>query len=200
MFIGGVNAYRNCATYIVLISAAFFYALILGLSGTAIANFVLYNTHQRFLGMGLSTAGVNLFDPLAVVLFGFLLNRWLRRRAANGFSPWPHSRFIATALSLNIVAFLVLPLGILLAGKAGYVSLAFPILFFIFAAGAEIGVNSVCYALAGQLVPPKYQGLFIGYMFMNVALGVSLGGPLANVVARGAQTPLATKYPLRHCF
>ena len=186
------KARGQCYAYIVLISAAFVYALILGLSGTAVANFVLYNTQGHFLGLPLSTAGVNLFDPLAVVLFGFWLNRTLQKREAKGLTPWSAPRFIASAMSLNILAFLMLPLGILLQGSHGYVSLGFPILFFIIAAGAEIGVNSVCYALAGQLVPPRYQGIFMGYLFMNVALGVSLAGPLANIMAAGAHQPLLT--------
>lgn len=40
----------------------------------------------------------------------------------------------------------------------------------------------VSYSLAGEFVPTKWQGLFTGYMFLNIAFGTNLAGPFSNII------------------
>ena len=119
-----------------------------------------------------------------MTIFGLLLATWLRQRRAKKLPAFPAEVMIARSLGFNVIAFLMLPLGIWVATLAGHEKslLTFPVLQSIFVAAAEVGVNAIAYSLAGELVPTRLQGLFTGYLFLNIAFGTNLAGPFSNVI------------------
>ncbi len=74
----------------------------------------------------------------------------------------------------------MVPLGIYLVGDNHLVNVIFPILLLLIVAAGEIHVNAVNYAMAGEMMKPEHQGLFTGYLFMNIAFGINLAGPISN--------------------
>lgn len=75
----------------------------------------------------------------------------------------------------------MIPIGILLANKnTGTVNVIFPILLLLIVAAGEIHVNATSYALVGDLIKPVHQGIFTGYMFVNVTIGIVISGPVSN--------------------
>jgi POT family proton-dependent oligopeptide transporter len=74
----------------------------------------------------------------------------------------------------------MIPLGIMLAGKNGTVDVLFPILLLVIVAAGEIHVNTTIYALVGKLIKPVHQGIFTGYMFVSIAIGIVIAGPVSN--------------------
>jgi proton-dependent oligopeptide transporter, POT family len=178
-------AQRNKAiAYIVLMAAGLMYAFIQGLMATGLANFVKYNTTMSFLGMHIEPSGFNSFESISVIIFGFLLAKVIRKRHDAGKPPFQAGKLVATGLSYNIIAFLMVPFGIWYIQRQGLdlVPLLFPILLMVFVALAEIHVNAVNYSLAGELIQPRYQGIFTGYMFLNIAVGNNLAGPFSNLI------------------
>ena len=177
---------RNKAiAYIIMIAAGLVYAFIQGLMGTALQNFVEYNTNQSFFGLHIESNGFNSFESIGVVLFGFLLARVVRKRHEANKSPFQAGKLISTGLAFNIIAFLTIPFGIWFAMALQHTStvpLMFPIIMMFFVALAEVLVNAVNYSLAGEFIQPKYQGLFTGYLFLNVAVGNNLAGPFSNLI------------------
>ena len=76
---------------------------------------------------------------------------------------------------------MMIPIGILLANKnIGTVNVIFPILLLLIAAAGKIHVNATSYALVGDLIKPVHQGIFTGYMFVNVAIAIVISGPVSN--------------------
>ena len=179
--------------YIILIVSMMMYAFIQGLAGTALQNFVKYNTNQSFLGLHIEPAGFQLAETLSVVIFGFLLAHWLKQRRERGKSAYPAQLMISRGLGFNVLAFLMLPLGIwvLQITHEQKVLLLFPILQSIFVAASEVVVSAICYSLAGELISTRFQGLFTGYMFLNIAFGTNLAGPFSNAIL-GQYQHLAT--------
>ncbi|MSP53444.1 MAG: MFS transporter [Gammaproteobacteria bacterium] len=178
-------AFRNKAiAYIIMIGAGLVYAFIQGLMSTALQNFVEYNTDKTFLGMHIEPSGFNSFESIGVVIFGFLLARAVRNRHAANKTPYQAGKLISSGLGFNVAAFLMIPLGIWFASleNTSTVPLFFPIILMFFVALAEVLVNAVNYSLAGEFIQPKYQGLFTGYLFLNVAVGNNLAGPFSNLI------------------
>ena len=134
-----------------------------------------------------------MFESLFVIIFGLLLARWLKYRRDHHHPPLAAQTLISRGLAINILSFLMLPLGVwyMHATAGSKVLLFFPILQSLFVAMAEVGVNVVSYSLAGEFVPTKWQGLFTGYMFLNIAFGTNLAGPFSNVIL-GSYHNLAT--------
>ena len=68
----------------------------------------------------------------------------------------------------------------MIANSNGMVSLIFPIIMLLIVGGGEVQINATNYALVGKLIDPKHQGLFTGYFFVSVAVGVIASGYMAN--------------------
>lgn len=174
---------RRMVGYLVISSACMVYAFVQGLMSTALQNFVHYNTNQSLFGIHFATSGFMMFESAGVILFGFLLARSMRRKQLEG-KPISVPGLVTRGIGLNIIAFLMVPLGIVVARMGGghTVQLLFPVLLLMFVAAAEIRVNAVNYSLPGELIATHYQGLCTGYLFLTIAFGVNLSGFFSNLI------------------
>ena len=165
--------------YLILSSASMIYACVQGLQSTALENFVEFNTSKSLLGIPMQPATVNMFESLGVIIFGIILAIMMRKRQEAN-RPYLPGYLVTKGLGLYVFAFLMIPLGIYLAGNTHVVSVIFPILLLLIVSAGEIHVNAVNYAMAGEMIQPEHQGLFTGYLFMNIAFGINLAGPISN--------------------
>lgn len=169
--------------YMILIAASMVYAFIQGLMATALQNFIEFNTTHHLLGLYVDSGGINSADNIGILIFGFILAKVLIKKNRQGKSIKPET-LVASGLGFNILAFLMIPLGIWLAQLTHHtlVPTYFPFILLLFAAAAEIQVNATNYAMAGHLGKAKHQGLLTGYLFLNFAVGVNLAGPFSNLI------------------
>ncbi len=191
-------------SYLILSVASMIFACVQGLQSTALENFVEFNTTKSLLGIPMQPATVNLFESLGVIIFGiFLANAMRKRQSLN--RPYSPGYLVTKGLSLYIFAFLMIPLGIWVTGGINAINVIFPILLLLIVAAGEIHVNAVNYAMAGEMIRPQHQGLFTGYLFMNVAFGINLAGPISNYALgaaneTGSLSPAATNPTYTHIF
>lgn len=165
--------------YMVLSSASMIFACVQGLQSTALETFVEFNTTKSLFGWHLQPATVNMFESLGVIIFGIILAiRMRQRQEAN--KPYTPTYLVSKGLGLYVIAFLVIPFGIYINGRTEMISVIYPILLLVIVAAGEVHVNATNYSLVGELIDPTHQGLFTGYLFMNIAVGVNLAGPIAN--------------------
>ncbi|AHH46686.1 peptide transporter [Francisella tularensis subsp. holarctica PHIT-FT049] len=166
--------------FMLLSSACMIFAFVQGMQSSALENFVEFNTNKSLFGITMEPATVNTFESLGVIIFGFLLAILSKRRLKNS-TTLPPGSLITRGIGLYIIAFMMIPIGILLANKnTGTVNVIFPILLLLIVAAGEIHVNATSYALVGDLIKPVHQGIFTGYMFVNVAIGIVISGPVSN--------------------
>lgn len=189
---------RKMWVYSILISATMVYAFIQGLVATALPNFIKYNTTQSFLGVHIEPSGFNVFEALSVIIISYFFAKWLKKRQQLGEPVIPSQTLISHTLFFNVCAFVMIPVGIWVMRLFALPSvlLVFPIFFSIFAAFAEVGVNITAFSLSGELIPRAWQGLFTGYLFLNVAVGVNLSGLFSNAIL-GQYTELKNINPMQ---
>lgn len=179
------NAARNkVIAFIVLSGAGLVYAFIQGLTATGMQNFIYYNTTMQFFGLHVEPGGFSIFESFGVIIFGFVLAKLTARRLRLKQEKYKASSLVTTGLGVNIIAFLIMPLGIWLSGiYSGHrIALYYPIAMMLLVALAEILVNTINFSLVGELISPKLQGLFTGYLFVNIAVGNNLAGPFSNLI------------------
>ena len=174
---------RKMIACLIISSACMIYAFVQGLMSTALQNFVHYNTNQRLFGIHFATSGFMMFESAGVIIFGFLLARSMRKKQLQG-SAMSVPNLVTKGIGLNIIGFLMVPLGVVVARFDGghAVALMFPVILLLFVAAAEIRVNAVNYALPGELILTRYQGIFTGYLFLSIAFGVNLAGFFSNLI------------------
>ncbi|WP_440683332.1 POT-type proton-dependent oligopeptide transporter [Cysteiniphilum halobium] len=181
------SSYRTkIYAYLILSSASMAFAFVQGLQSTALENFVEFNTSKSLFGIPMQPATINLFESLGVIIFGFILASMMKKRLQEK-NPYQPGFLVVRGLSMYVIAFLMIPLGILLAGKTHIVNVLFPILLLFIVSAGEIHVNAVNYAMAGEIIEPKQQGLFTGYLFINIAFGINLAGPVSNFALSGSE-------------
>ncbi|MED7789702.1 MFS transporter [Francisella sp. 19X1-34] len=178
--------------YLILSIASMVFACVQGLQSTALENFVEFNTTKSLFGIPMAPATVNMFESLGVIIFGFILAMSIKRRQRNN-NPYQPGFLVVKGLAVYVIAFLMIPLGIFLAG-GGKSNVIFPILLLIIVAMGEIHVNAVNYAMAGEMMDPKHQGLFTGYLFLNIAFGINLAGPISNYVIASTNSTTTVAY------
>lgn len=174
------DVYRSrILVFLALASAGMITAFVLGMQTSAIENFVEYNTTKTILGIHLSPAFVNSFETVGVIAFGIILAKIIAKKNDLNKAVYPTTSIIR-GLLFYVVAFLIIPFGILISGNDGMVSLIIPIVMLLIVGGGEVQINATNYALVGKLIEPKHQGLFTGYFFVSVAVGVIASGYMAN--------------------
>ncbi|MCF6807763.1 MFS transporter [Thiotrichales bacterium 19S9-12] len=182
MAVSSERTYRNkIFAYLVLSATAMIFAFVQGLQSTGIANFVKYNTNLSIFGVQFAQSTVNMFESLGVIVFGLFFALTLNRQRRNN-KVQRSEKTIASGLGIMAIAFMMIPIGIYFADSLGTVKLIFPALLLFITAASEIRVNSTNYSLPGELGKPKHQGLFTGYLFLNVAMGINLSGPISNMI------------------
>ena len=170
----------NIIVFVILSTSMVVNALAQGMMSSAFENFVEFNTNKSFLGLHIEPAMINAFENLGVIIVGIILAITTKKRLEKNNSIEPGS-LITRGLCFNIVAFLMIPLGILLANPhTGIVNVSFPIILMFFVAAGEVHINATMYSLVGGLIKPVHQGIFTGYMFVCVAIGIVLSGPISN--------------------
>lgn len=174
------SVYRaRVLVFLALASTGMITAFAQGMQSSALENFVEFNTTKNIFGLNLSPAFINSFETIGVVIFGIILTKVISKKRALGQNIIPTTNIIR-GLLFYVVAFLIIPLGILLSSSNGIVSLAFPIIMLLIVGGGEMHINATNYALVGSLIEPKHQGLFTGYFFVSIAVGIIASGFMAN--------------------
>lgn len=163
-------------TYMILMVGTMLFACVQGLQSTALENFVEYNTNKSLFGIEMQPATINMFENLGVIIFGFVFAVLMK----NSKVETAPATYVTRGLLSYVLAFLMIPLGVFLSNSYGLSSVIFPILLLLIVAAGEIQVNPVNYAMAGEMLKPQHQGLFTGYLFLNVAFGINLSGPISN--------------------
>ena len=165
--------------FLILSSAGIITAFVLGMQTSAIENFVEYNTTKSLLGINLSPAFINSFETIGVIAFGVILTKFIANKVQQHKTIHPTATIIR-GLLFYVIAFLVIPVGIMISNSNGMVNLIFPIIMLLIVGGGEVQINATNYALVGKLITSKHQGLFTGYFFVSVAVGVIASGYMAN--------------------
>ena len=174
------SVYRSkIFVFLILSSTAIIMAFVTGMQTSALENFVEYNSTKSLLGINLSPAFINTFETIGVIFFGIILAKIIAKKNALNKTIYPTITIIR-GLSFYIIAFLVIPIGIIFSDSNGIVNLIFPIIMLLIVGGGEVQINATNYALVGKLIDPKHQGLFTGYFFVSVAVGVIASGYMAN--------------------
>lgn len=115
----------------------------------------------------INTFVIMIGGPLMAILFDIL-----RRRGWNINIP---AQFSASLILIG-AGFLVLPLGIFLAGPNGMVGFEWIAISYLLQSIGELLISPVGYAMIGRLAPAKYQGIMMGtWMLVTGVASVGAG-------------------------
>jgi POT family proton-dependent oligopeptide transporter len=115
------------------------------------------------------------------VLGGPVLASLFTRMRAHGWRIDIPKQF-ATSLLLMAVAFLILPLGIKLAGADGKSAFMWLFLSYVLQSIGELLIMPIGYAMIGKIAPKQYQGIMMGSWMLVTGLASLFAGDFSGMI------------------
>ena len=120
-------------------------------------------------------------NTVCIVLGGPMLASLFTRMRARGWRIDIPKQFAASLL-LMAVAFLILPLGIKLAGAEGKSAFVWLFLSYVLQSIGELLIMPIGYAMIGKLAPKQYQGVMMGSWMLVTGLASLFAGDFSGMI------------------
>src|SRR5213078_1229402 len=101
----------------------------------------------------------------------------------------------AASLLLMALAFLILPLGIKLAGIDGRSAFVWLFASYVLQSIGELLISPIGYAMIGKLAPTKYQGIMMGSWMLVTGLASLFAGDFSGMIPEPAGTTAVATNP-----
>src|SRR5204862_6615470 len=119
--------------------------------------------------------------PTCIALGGPLLASFFPRLRARGWRIDIPKQF-ATSLILMALGFLILPLGIKLAGIDGRSAFAWLFVSYVLQSIGELLISPIGYAMIGKLAPRQYQVVMMGSWMLVTGLASLFAGDFSGMI------------------
>lgn len=160
------------AFLILAISSMIFWTLY-QMSPMGLTLFYVHNVHHNLFGVTIPPQWTQNINTIVIVLGGPImasLNKHLRKKGFKISIPFQFT----TALFLIGFGFLLLTTGIYFADARGYSAIGWFIGYYFFQSIGELFISPIGFAMIGQLIPSKIQGLAMGAWLMVTGVAATL--------------------------
>lgn len=140
-------------------------------------------------------------NTISIVIGGPLLGFMLSKMRKKGVQVNIPTQFALALLCIG-VAFVILPIGIAYASKAGMVNASWIVLCYVLQSIGELLISPIGYAMIGYLAPTSLQGMMMGMWMLTSGIGGTLSSYSSSWMIAGQNTvsPLATNSGYSHVF
>ena len=188
--------HKLIAFLVFMLSAIVFWSLFF-IAPIGLMVFIKYHVSDTLLGMKFPPQWFGNVNTLVVVFFGPVLAVLFQRLRDKGFNVTVPIQF-TFALLFMAAAYLVLPLGIKF--SSGAVSGAWVIAYYALQSIGELFIAPVGYAMIGQLVPVRIQGIMMGTWMMVSGVASSLSHSLSSAMIHKSASGVPPIEPFSHSF
>jgi len=185
---------RRMGVYLVLTLGSLVFWSLYQMAPSGLQLFAVGNVRMELAGFAIAPQWVQGINTVTIVIgapwLALLFQRWRAR-------GWPVDvpQQFAAALLLMGLGFLVLPLGIQLAGADGRVAFVWLALSYVLQAVGELLISPIGYAMIGRLAPQKHQGVMMGAWMMVTGLASLFAADFSGLVAQPADGSPLTSNP-----
>jgi POT family proton-dependent oligopeptide transporter len=152
------------AFLILCIMSIFFWTLYMS-APMGLTIFIEKNVNRQIFNFTIEPQWVLNINTIIIIIGGPLMAFIYKKLRRKGFNISIPIQF-TLALFLIGVAFVILPFGIALANKDGYVNFSWILFSYILQSIGELCLSPIGYAMIGQLIPKKLQSIMMGTWLM----------------------------------
>ncbi|HST29928.1 MAG TPA: oligopeptide:H+ symporter, partial [Chthoniobacterales bacterium] len=200
---------RNMTAYVILSVGSLMFWSLYQMAPSGLMLFAVNNVDLLIKDVGIlpqslqsiieRVTGTNQIQPqwiqnintVCIVIGGPVLAALFTRMRARGWSIDIPKQFAASLL-LMAVAFLILPLGVKLAGD-GKSAFAWLFWSYVLQSIGELLISPIGYAMIGKLAPRQYQGIMMGSWMLWTGLASLFAGDFSGMIPNPiGTTPAAT--------
>jgi POT family proton-dependent oligopeptide transporter len=187
--------------YLILsFTALIFWTLYLS-APMALIIFIERNVNLHYLGTLIAPQWVQNINTLVIILGGPVLSVVFNKMREQGIQFTIATQF-SIALLLIGIALAILPLGIHYSNSQGYTSFNWVLMSYILQSSGELFLSPIGYAMVGQLIPVRLQGLLMGTWLMITGVSATTAEYFAKMALQHTQSidPLVTNQSFSHAF
>src|ERR1700722_13092100 len=179
--------------YLILTVGSLMFWSLYQMAPSGLMLFAVNNVNLIYGPVTIQPQWIQNINTVCIVIGGPLLAALFTRMRARGWRIDIPKQFAASLL-LMAVAFLILPLGIKLAGD-GKSAFAWLFWSYVLQSIGELLISPIGYAMIGKLRPRAYQGIMMGSWMLVTGLASLFAGDFSGMVPEpSAGTALTTNH------
>ena len=183
---------RNMTAYLILTLGSLMFWSLYQMAPSGLMLFAVHNVDLMIGTVQIQPQWIQNINTVCIVLGGPLLSSLFSRMRARGWRIDIPKQF-ATSLLLMALAFLILPLGIKLAGADGKSAFVWLFLSYVLQSIGELLIMPIGYAMIGKIAPKQYQGIMMGSWMLVTGLASLFAGDFSGMIPEpNGTTPIAT--------
>jgi POT family proton-dependent oligopeptide transporter len=185
---------RNMTAYLILTVGSLMFWSLYQMAPSGLMLFAVHNV-DLFIGkVEIQPQWIQNINTVCIVIGGPLLASFFTRMRAQGWRIDIPKQF-ATALLLMALGFLILPLGIKLAGVDGKSAFVWLFMSYVLQSVGELLISPIGYAMIGKLAPKRYQGVMMGSWMLWTGLASLFAGDFSGMIPEPKGTTAVATNP-----
>jgi POT family proton-dependent oligopeptide transporter len=172
---------RNMTAYLILSIGSLMFWSLYQMAPNGLMLFAVHNVDLMVGRVRIQPQWIQNINTVCIVLGGPVLASLFTRLRARGWRIDIPKQFAASLL-LMALAFLILPLGIKLAGADGKSAFAWLFASYVLQSFGELLLMPVGYAMIGKLAPKQYQGIMMGSWMLVTGLASLFAGDFSGMI------------------
>src|ERR1700737_2640468 len=180
---------RNMTAYLILTIGSLMFWSLYQMAPSGLTLFAVNNVNLMVDKVQIQPQWIQNINTVVIVLGGPLLASFFTRLRARGWRIDIPRQF-ATSLLLMALGFLILPLGIKLAGVDGKSAFAWLFMSYVLQSVGELLISPIGYAMIGKLAPRQYQGVMMGSWMLVTGLASLFAGRFSGMLPEPSGTLL----------
>ena len=181
---------RNMTAYLILTIGSLMFWSLYQMAPNGLMLFAVNNVNLKMGPILIQPQWIQNINTVVIVLGGPVLAALFTSMRANGWRIDIPKQFAASLL-LMAAAFLILPLGIKLAGGDGKSAFVWLFVSYILQSIGELLISPIGYAMIGKLAPRQYQGVMMGSWMMVTGLASLFAGDFSGMIPNPVGTTAA---------
>ena len=182
---------RNMTAYLILTVGSLMFWSLYQMAPNGLMLFAVNNVNLIVGPVTIQPQWIQNINTVCIVLGGPVLAALFTRMRARGWRIDIPQQFAASLL-LMAAAFLILPLGIKLAGADGKSAFAWLFWSYVLQSIGELLISPIGYAMIGKLAPRQYQGVMMGAWMLWTGLASLFAGDFSGMIPEPTGTTAVT--------
>jgi len=172
---------RNMTAYLILTLGSLMFWSLYQMAPSGLQLFAINNVDLQVGSVTIQPQWIQNINTVVIVVGGPILASLFTRMRAGGWNIDIPKQFAASLL-LMALAFLILPLGIKLAGVDGKSAFAWLFASYVLQSIGELLISPIGYAMIGKLAPRRYQGVMMGSWMLVTGLASLFAGDFSGMI------------------
>jgi len=185
---------RNMTAYLVLTLGSLMFWSLYQMAPSGLQLFAVNNVNLMMGSVRIQPQWIQNINTVCIVVGGPILAALFTRMRARGWRIDIPQQFAASLL-LMAIAFLILPLGIKLAGVDGKSAFAWLFWSYVLQSVGELLISPIGYAMIGKLAPRQYQGVMMGSWMLVTGLASLFAGDFSGMIPEPTGTTAVATNP-----